>query len=165
MRNALIAGAATIGLAATGMCAEAGAAGKPAHAKPFSMIAVGAMISSSGNRFEKVYRIKRSPDGGGGAIQDGNLNGTTFPVTGHDTMELFFRDGLQMTSDTFTLGPPATSGIGAVSGTGKCTSGTGTHKGETCSYKIAGTYNLDTSVTMLQMTGTFTRSANATSTG
>jgi hypothetical protein len=161
MRKALTAVTATIGLAlAPGIWAGTAAAAKPAHDKSFSTIAVGAMISSSGNRFEKVYRIIRSPDGGGGAIQDGTLGGTVFPVAGHDTMELFFRDGLQMTADTFTLGPPGIDGVGA--GAGRCTTGTGMHQGEKCSYKITGTYDLDTSVTMLRLTGTFTRAASAT---
>ncbi|HEY5427609.1 MAG TPA: hypothetical protein VIK04_00720 [Solirubrobacteraceae bacterium] len=165
MRTSIIAITTTAGLAAAGIGAGAAAAAKPAHDKSFSTIAVGAMISSSGNRFEKVYRIKRSPDGGGGAIQDGNLGGTVFPVTGHDTMELFFRNGLQMTADTFTLGAPGLDGVGSITGTGKCTTGTGLHKGERCSYKITGTYDLDTSVTMLRLAGTFTRAANATPSG
>jgi len=161
--TAMTAMTATIGLVlAPGICAGAAAAAKPAHDKSFSTIAVGAMISSSGNRFEKVYRIIRSPDGGGGAVQDGTLGGTVFPVAGHDTMELFFRDGLQMTADTFTLGPPGIDGIGAVTGAGRCTTGTGMHQGEKCSYKITGTYDLDTSVTRLRLTGTFTRAASAT---
>jgi hypothetical protein len=165
MRSALIAATAAVGLAAVpGVCAEAAAAGKPARSKAFSTIAVGAMISSTGNRFEKVYRIKRSPDGEGGAIQDGNLDGTVFPVTGHDTMLLFFSDGTQMTADTFTLGPPGIDGIGAVTGDGKCTTGTGTHQGETCFYKISGTYDLETTVTTLRLAGTFTRRATTTKT-
>ena len=153
--------AAATAVVATG-AGTAAAAGKPARSKAFSTIAVGAMISTTGSRFEKVYRVKRSPDGEGGAIQDGALDGGTFPVAGHDTMELFFKNGLQMTADTFTLGAPGVDGIGPVTGSGKCTTGTGTHQGERCSYKITGTYNLDTSVTTLRLTGTFTRAATAT---
>jgi hypothetical protein len=160
MRKALIAGAATIGLgAAPGVLAVAPvawAASKP-RTRPFSTVAVGAMISTTGNRFEKVYRIKRSPDGEGGAIQDGELNGSSFPVAGRDTMELFFKNGLQMTTDTLTLGPPQLDGVGAVTGSGKCTTGTGAHKGEKCAYKITGNYDLQTTVTDLTLTGTFTR--------
>jgi len=161
MRKALIAGAATIGLAVApgvlALASAASAASKPARTRSFSTIAVGAMISATGNRFEKVYRIKRSPDGEGGAIQDGDLGGTSFPVTGHDTMELFFKNGLQMTTDTFTLGPPQLDGVGAVTGSGKCTTGTGTHLGEKCAYRITGTYDLQTTVTDLTLSGTFTR--------
>lgn len=157
MRRTHIATVATIGIAAAGVGAQASAAPKPTRTRSFSTIAVGAMISSAGNRFEKVYRVKRSPDGGGGAIQDAILAGSSFPVTGHDTMELFFRDGLQMTADTFTLGPPQTDGIGAITGTGKCTHGTGMHQGEKCAYKITGTYDLQSTVTQLRLAGTFTR--------
>jgi hypothetical protein len=157
MRTAFIAGAATIGLALAPGGAVASAASTPARTRSFSTIAVGAMISTTGNRFEKVYRIKRSPDGEGGAIQDGALAGTSFPATGHDTMELFFKNGLQMTTDTFTLGPPQLDGIGAITGSGRCTNGTGTHNGEKCAYKITGTYDLLTTVTDLTLAGTFTR--------
>ena len=156
MRNALIAAAATIGLVLV-PGVSAGAAGTPPRTRPFSTIAVGAMISTAGGRFEKVYRIKRSPDGGGGGIQDGSLMGTSFPVTGRDTMNLFFPDGLQMTTDAFTLGAPGTDGIGPVTGMGRCTRGTGLHKGESCSYKISGTYDLVTTVTKLRLAGTYTR--------
>jgi hypothetical protein len=160
MRKAFIAATATIGVAAAVVCAGASAASKvakPVHTRSFSTIAVGATISTIGDRFEKVYRIERSPDGEGGAIQDGALAGISFPVTGHDTMELFFKNGLQMTTDTFTLGPPQLDGIGAITGSGKCTNGTGTHAGERCAYKITGTYDLQTTVTHLRFDGTFTR--------
>jgi hypothetical protein len=161
MRQALCAAtaaAAAISMAAApGVSDAAAGSGKQPRSRPFTTIAVGATISTTASRFEKVYRVKRSPDGGGGAIQDGALAGTTFPVSGHDTMELFFRNGLQMTADTFTLGAPAVDGVGAIAGTGHCTHGTGAHKGETCSFKISGTYNLQTTVTMLRFAGTFTR--------
>jgi hypothetical protein len=157
MRRSLIAAATTAGLVlAPGVSASA-AAGNGPRTRSFSTIAVGAMISTSGDRFEKVFRIKRSPDGGGGAIQDGVLDGATFPVGGHDTMDLFFRDGLQTATDAFRFGVPGVDGIGAVTGTGRCTGGTGAHKGERCSYKITGTYDIQTTVTKLRLAGTFTR--------
>jgi len=159
MRRTLCAAgaAAAMCLAATPGVANAAGTPRPAHARPFTTIAVGATISTTANRFEKVYRVKRSPDGGGGAIQDGDLGGATFPVSAHDTMELFFRDGLQMTADNFTLGAPAVDGTGTITGSGHCTHGTGVHRGETCNYKITGTYDLQTTVTMLRLAGTYTR--------
>ena len=159
MRQALCAAAAVaaIWMAATAGASAAPGAGKPARPWPFTTVAVGATISTTGDRFEKVYRVKRSPDGGGGAIQDGALAGTTFPVSGRDTMELFFRNGLQMTADTFTIAAPAVDGVGTITGTGHCTHGTGAHRGETCNFKITGTYDLQTTVTTLRLAGTFTR--------
>ena len=47
------------------MSGVAAAAGKAPHKRSFTAVAVGAQISASGNRFETVYRVIRSPDGGG----------------------------------------------------------------------------------------------------
>jgi hypothetical protein len=130
---------------------------KPAHKRSFSAVLVGAQISTNGNRFETVYRVIRSPDGGGAAIQDGVLLGTTYPVTGNDTMRLYYADGVQHVSDTFSRGAPRTDGIGAITGKGTCTTGSGLHKGQTCTYTITGSYDLNTGVTKLRFAGTFTR--------
>ena len=89
--------------------------------------------------------------------QDGVLLGSTYPVTGNDTMKLFYADGVQRMSDTFTRGAPHTDGIGEITGKGTCTTGSGLHKGEKCTYTITGTYDLNTGVTKLRLAGTFTR--------
>jgi hypothetical protein len=147
--------AAALGVAAT--AGAAGTAGKAPHKRAFTAVAVGAPISSNGNRFETVFRIIRSPDGGGAGMQDGVLLGTTYPVTGTDTMKLFYADGVQRMSDAFTRGAPHTDGVGDITGKGTCTTGSGLHKGETCTYTITGTYDLNTGVTKLHLAGTFTR--------
>jgi hypothetical protein len=156
MRRALIisvAATAAMGLDVSG----AAAAGKARHKRSFTAVAVGAQISAIGNRFETVYRVIRSPDGGGAGRQDSVLLGSTYPVTGNDTMTLFYADGVQRTSDTFTRAAPRTDGIGEISGKGTCTTGSGLHKGEKCTYTITGTYDLNTGVTKLRFAGTFTR--------
>jgi hypothetical protein len=157
MRRASIIGAAVAAAAGLGGSAVALGAGKPPHKRAFTAVVVGARLSSDGNRFENVYRVKRSPDGGGAAIQDGVLLGSTYPVTGNDNMTLFYADGVQQLSDAFTLAAPHTDGVGAITGKGTCTTGNGTHQGETCTYTITGTYDLTTGVTMLRFAGTFTR--------
>jgi hypothetical protein len=157
MRRASIIGAAVVAMAGLGVSAVAPAAGKAPHKRSFTAVAVGAQISANGNRFETVYRVIRSPDGGGAAIQDGVLLGTTYPASGTDTMKLFYADGVQRMADTFTRGAPHTDGVGDVTGKGTCTTGSRLHKGETCTYTIAGTYDLNTGVTKLRFTGTFTR--------
>jgi hypothetical protein len=162
MRKAVIAAVATIGMAvAPVVCGGASAATKAPHKRSFSTIAVGALISTAGNRFENVYRIKRSPDGPGAAIQDGVLLGTTYPAAGHDAVKTFYANGMQRTVDTFSFGPPHTDGIGAVTGSGKCAGGTGVHQKETCTYTILGTYDLQTGITSLRFAGTFTQPAGA----
>jgi hypothetical protein len=157
MRRASFIGVAAIAAAGMSAAGVALAAGKAPHKRSFTAVAVGAQISANGNRFEAVYRVIRSPDGGGAAIQDGVLLGSTYPVTGNDTMKLFFADGVQHMSDTFTRGTPHTDGIGDITGKGTCTTGSGLHKGETCTYTISGTYDLQTGVTKLRLSGTLTR--------
>jgi hypothetical protein len=157
MRRASIIGVAVTAAVGIGVSGVAAAAGKAHHKRSFSAVAVGAQISASGNRFETVYRVIRSPDGGGAAIQDGVLLGSTYPVAGTDTMKLFYADGVQRMSDTFTREAPRTDGIGDVTGKGTCSTGSGLHKGEQCTYTITGTYDLNTGVTKLRFAGTFTR--------
>ncbi len=157
MRRASIIGMAATAAAGLGVPVVALAAAKPAHKRSFTAVAVGAQISTNGNRFEDVYRVKRSPDGGGAAIQDGVVLGSSYPATVNDTMQLFYANGKQRTSDTLTLEPPHTDGIGAITGKGTCTTGSGMHKGETCTYAVSGTYDLNTGVTTLRFAGTYTR--------
>jgi hypothetical protein len=157
MRRASFIGVAAAAAAGLGAAGAAPAAGKAPHKRSFSATAVGAQISANGNRFEMVYRVIRSPDGGGAGIQDGVLLGGTYPVTGNDTFKLLFADGVQHMSDTFTRGTPHTDGIGDITGKGTCTTGSGLHKGEKCTYTISGTYDLQTGVTKLRFAGTLTR--------
>jgi hypothetical protein len=158
MRRGLIAALGLIGLAVgPGLLASAMAASKTPRKRAFSEINVGAMISMSGLRFESVYRVKRSPDGGGAAIQDGTVAGTTFPLNGRDAVTTYFADGVRRTEDSFTLSPPHTDGTGTITGSGKCVGGTGIHKAEKCTYTITGTYNTNTTVVKIEITGTDTR--------
>jgi hypothetical protein len=157
MRRASFIGVAAIAAAGMSAAGVALAAGKAPHKRSFTAVAVGAQISANGNRFEAVYRVIRSPDGGGAGIQDGVLLGGTYPVTGNDTTKLFYADGVQHMSDTFTRGAPHTDGIGDITGKGTCTTGSGRHRGETCTYTISGSYDLQTGVTKLRFAGTLTR--------
>lgn len=157
MRRASFIGVALAAAAGLVVPAAAPAAGKAPHKRSFTAVAVGAQLSTNGNRFETVYRVIRSPDGGGAGMQDGVLLGTTYPVTGNDAMKLFYADGVQRMSDTFTRGAPHTDGVGDITGKGTCTTGSGLHKDEKCTYTITGTYDLNTGVTKLRFAGTFTR--------
>lgn len=157
MRRTSIIGAAAVLAAALSGSGSAVGAGKPPHKRPFSAVAAGARISSSGNRFEIAYRVKRSPDGGGAGLQDGVLMGTTYPAVVHDTTKTFYADGVQRTSETYTMASPHTNGVGTITGQGKCTTGSGVHKGETCTYGMTGTYDLQTGVVHLRFAGTLTR--------
>jgi hypothetical protein len=158
MRRALIAAAGIIGLAVgPGLVASAMSAAKTPGTRAFSEIHVGAMISMNGLRFESVYRVKRSPYGAGAAIQDGTVAGTTYPLNGHDYVTTYFADGVRRTTDSFTLSPPHTDGVGTISGSGKCVGGTGIHQMEKCTYTFTGTYSTNTTVVMIKIAGTDTR--------
>ncbi|MGI8712254.1 MAG: hypothetical protein ACR2NR_03545 [Solirubrobacteraceae bacterium] len=156
MRKLPLTAIAILGLMGTASM-SASAATTKTQERHFTEVLVGARVSTTGSRYENVYRVKESPDAGGAAIQDAALKGSSYPVGAQDTMIAFFRDGAQTTSDTYTLGPPSTSGIGAISGNGTCIHGSGIHVKETCTFTIKGNYNLTTSVTQLTLTGTYTR--------
>lgn len=153
MRRAWVMALGTIGFLACS-CVLAGAVTVPKlTTKPFSEVEAGVMLSSTGLRFENVYRIKRSPDGGGAAVRDGIFGGTTFPVSGTDTVTSNFKDGRQTASETFTLGVPRLDGIGTITGRGRCTGGTNQHQLEKCSYTLKGTYDLRTSAFNITLGG------------
>jgi hypothetical protein len=163
MRKAWLTAVAILGLAVAGSCLPASAApvkGKSVQ-RSFTETLVGSQISTTGPRFENVYRIKRSPDLGGAMIQDGTLHGSTYPVTATDRTISFFRDGDRTAPQTFTLSAPNTSGIGTITGKGTCTNGTNFHKFETCTYTFKGTYDIFTHVSEITMAGTDTRSSTA----
>jgi hypothetical protein len=163
MRKTLLTAVGMLGLAVGGSCMPASAAtvkGKRIE-RAFTETLVGAQISTTGGRFENVYRVKHSPDLGGAMIQDGSLGGSVYPVTGTDSTISFFRDGDRTSRDTFTLSAPNTAGIGAITGKGTCTNGTNFHKFETCTYTYKGTYNIFTRVSQITLTGTDTRASSA----
>ncbi|MBV9816817.1 MAG: hypothetical protein JOZ07_00545 [Solirubrobacterales bacterium] len=149
--------AVTSAVAAGAVALPAGAATNKRGERSFTERLSGTRLSSSGNRFEDLFRIKRSLDGGGAAIYDVQLNGTTYPVSAEGSMIAFFRDGARNTRDTFKLLAPGTDGIGSIAGNGTCVGGTGLHKFETCTYRIKGNYNVVTGVTFMTLTGTDTR--------
>jgi hypothetical protein len=147
----------TIGLLIGSAASTIAATVPKTRTKPFSEVEAGVMLSSSGSRFEDVYRIKRSPDGEGAAIRDGVFHGTTFPVSGTDTVTSNYKDGRQTATETFTLGTPQLDGIGTITGHGRCTGGTNQHEREKCSYTLKGTYDLLTSVFKITLSGTDSR--------
>jgi len=156
MRRMWIVAAVTMGIGMVPGASAARAASAP-RTKHFTTIAVGATISNNHNRFEDAYRIKQSPDGGGAGFQDGQVVGTRFPATVHDIFKAFYRNGLQIYSETLTEVPPHTNSVGSITGNGSCAGGTGVHAAERCSYSVTGTYDLISGVTELRRSGTFTR--------
>lgn len=160
MRRMLTVSTAAIGCAAALASAgtAAAAATKPG-ARPFTEVESGTRLSTSDLRYEDVYRVKRSPDGGGSVVRDAILSGTRYPVHGSDVADSYYRTGKVVTAETFTLGTPNVFGVGTVSGRGHCTGGTLVHFGETCTYTFSGSYDLLDGTTHLTLKGTYTLSA------
>lgn len=131
------------------------------HKRPFAAVEVGNRLSTTGPRFEDIYRVKKSPFGEGSVVRDATLGTTAFPATGTDTAKTYDRGGRTFAHETFTLAPPNTDGLGTITGNGTCRSGTGTHHGETCTYTIKGTYDLITGITRLALAGTYTLGSHA----
>jgi len=117
----------------------------------------GAGISMQGASFESVYKVVSPRDGTGAAIQDGTFTSTSYPRTGTDKFTNYFADGVLKTINTFKVSAPNTSGIGTLTGSGRCVGGTRVHKHEQCAYTFAGTYNYKTTLTKLTSIGTDTR--------
>jgi hypothetical protein len=156
---ALAAGAAPA-LAAGGAKPPAKPKPKPTHNAPvpkgFESVQSGTRLSTNGDRFEDTYKVQQSPFGEGSVVRDAVLTTASFPATGTDTAKTYDRGGRTFAKETFTLGTPNVDGVGPITGNGTCRSGTGSHKGETCTYTIKGSYDLSTGTTSMTLTGTYT---------
>jgi hypothetical protein len=155
----------TVSLSAIGLAAAlalpAAASGAPTT-KRFTEVESGTRLSAHGNKYEDLYKIKRSPDGVGTVIRDSVLSGDTFPASGTTQAVSYFADGRLRSTESFTLGVPRADGVGPISGTGKCTRGSKAHRLETCNYKFAGTYDLRSGITQITLKGTETPAAGGT---
>jgi hypothetical protein len=129
----------------------------------FITVEDGSRLSTTGNRFEDVFRIKRSPFGEGAVIRDAVLAGTSFPVSGADTSTTYDHGGRTVAHESFTLGTPNANGYGTITGKGICErkAGTGLHLDESCTYTFKGSYDLVTGQVNMALTGTYTTSPKA----
>ncbi len=159
MRRGVVLSMSTIGLVAGLLVPAASADAAKPGAQPFTEIESGTRLSANDLRYEDVYRVKSSPDGGGSVVRDVTLQGTQFPVKATDVSTTYYRTGKLVAAEAFTLGTPNVFGVGAISGNGKCTSGTLVHFGETCTYTMSGSYDLLTGLTQLRLKGTETLAA------
>ena len=165
MRRAL--GVSVTAIAA--LAAAAGSAGAASAASPhasgarhFAETEAGIRLSATGNRFEDTFKIKSGTFGYGSAIRDVTLTGDKFPASGKASTVSWYRDGRLTTNETIALGAPLTDGVGAITGTGTCQSGTFKHQGETCTYTIKGTYDLTTGRVFMTLSGTYTPASPTT---
>jgi hypothetical protein len=157
MRRAFVVSLSMVG-SALALALPAAASAAPTT-KSFTEIEAGTRLSTNGNKYEDVYKVKSSPDGLGTVIRDSVLTGDTFPASGTDRAITNFADGRLQATESFTLGVPHVDGIGTITGTGTCIKGSLVHRLETCNYKFAGTYDLVTGFTQITLKGTETPAA------
>jgi hypothetical protein len=149
--------AGVIGLVIAIAIPGAALAAKKPRKRAFTSTGLGAVLVQSGNSFEAALKAHHSLNGNGAGVQVGTLSGTTFPITGTDTVHSYFANGVSITKDTYTIAAPDANGISKIAGSGKCAGGTGVHKKEKCTYTIAGTINTKTLVDSATITGIDTR--------
>ena len=125
--------------------------------KPFTQELSGAQIGGTPLKSVFAYQFKDSVSGEGAGIQRTSVSGTGFPLSGTDTVVTYFAKGIQRTKDTFTLAAPDANGISAITGSGKCTTGTGIYKTQKCSYTFTGTYDTMRTIAKVKVKGTYTR--------
>jgi hypothetical protein len=146
--------------AVIGLVVAAAAVGSAVAAKTrtihFTETSLGAQILSRGSYSESAFKITSSVDGNGAGVSVRRINGTAFPVRGSDTTTTYFANGVSTGKDTWTVGVPNAKGISVITGSGKCTGGTGYHKRVKCSYTLKGTYDTKTTITAVKLTGTKT---------
>ena len=157
MRRSLVLSLSAIGSAAA-LALPVAASAAPTT-RSFTEVEAGTRLSTNGNKYEDVYKVKSSPDGLGTVIRDSVLTGDTFPASGTDHAITNFADGRLQATESFTLGVPHVDGVGTITGTGTCTKGSLVHRLETCNYKFAGTYDLLTGFTQITLKGTETPAA------
>jgi hypothetical protein len=157
MRRAFVVSLSMVG-SAVALALPAAASAAPTT-KSFTQVEAGTRLSTNGNKYEDVYKVKSSPDGLGTVIRDSVLTGDTFPASGTDRAITDFADGRLQATESFTLGVPHVDGIGTISGTGTCVKGSLVHRLETCKYTFVGTYDLVTGFTQITLKGTETPAA------
>jgi hypothetical protein len=157
MRRGFAVSVSIVGFAVV-LALPAAAAAAPTT-KSFTEVESGTRLSTNGNKYEDVYKVKSSPDGLGTVIRDSVLTGDTFPASGTDHAITNFADGRLQATESFTLGVPHVDGVGTITGTGTCIKGSLVHRLETCHYRFSGTYDLLTGITQLTLKGTETPAA------
>ena len=128
MRKAMVVALGALALGVVTGLPGASAAGTK---KSFTQTLVGAQIAGSGLTAVDAYQVKDSFNGAGAAIQK--------------------------STDTFALAAPDANGISAITGSGKCTSGTGAYKTVKCSYTVTGTFDTKTTIVHVTAKGTYTK--------
>jgi hypothetical protein len=144
-----------IGLAIVfGLAGPAGAAKSKKHT--FTENVIAASITADGS--ESVAKITDSVDGPGAGTSRSVSTSTSYPFKGTDTNISYFANGVQRSTDTFTIEKPDANGISKFTAKGKCTGGTRTHKSLKCTFTESGTVDTNPGgVAKIKVIGSYSR--------
>ena len=143
MRRALLASIAIAGLVVPVMASAA--AKRQVH---FTSKVVGNGISAN----QAAYKIHDSHFGNGAGVQTVKMKGSG----GTDTEITYYGNATARSKGTFTVGTPDANGIATLTGSGHDVGGTGRAAGLKSTYTYTGTFNTNTGVFHVTLTGTYT---------
>jgi hypothetical protein len=155
-RNHTMAIAGLVGVVV--MLAVAGAvmAATKTKPRPFTETVVTASIASDGSR--SVFEVRDSVSGHGAGVVKTTFSGTSYPLSGVDRSTAYFRDGVSLATDAFTIAKPNAHGISRITGKGRCLGGTGVYRTKKCTFTFSGTADTKPGgVVTTTISGTFTR--------
>jgi hypothetical protein len=114
----------------------------------FTTKIVGAQISAT----QAVYKAHDSHFGNGAGVQTVKLTG----LDGTDKEITYYGNAAARSKGTFKLGTPDAKGNATLTGSGHDVGGTGTAKRLRSTYTYRGTFNLNTGIFNVTLTGTYT---------
>jgi hypothetical protein len=151
--RSMIPAVGAIGLAIVfGLTGPAGAAKIKKHT--FTENVIAASITPDGDK--TVAKITDSVDGSGAGTTTSVSTSTSYPFRGTDANISYFANGVQLSTDTFTIERPDAKGISKFTANGKCTGGTRKHKSLKCTFTESGTVDTNPGgVVKIEVVGTY----------
>ena len=148
--------AGLVGLVVMLVLAGAVMAAKKPKKRPFTEAVITASIARDGSR--SVFEVRDSVSGNGAGVVRTTFSGASYPLSGVDRSTAYFRDGVSLATDTFTIAKPNAHGISRIGGKGRCLGGTGAYRTKKCTFTFSGTADTNPGgVVKTTITGTFTR--------
>jgi hypothetical protein len=128
-----------------------------AKKRSFTAHYIGAQIAATDAAATLAYQVTDSVNGDGAAVQQLTVSSMVAPATGTFTAKTFFAKGVTTSTGTFAVAAPDANGISQVTGSGHCTGGNRRFKHLRCTFTLTGTFNTQTTVADVRLTGTYRR--------
>jgi hypothetical protein len=149
MRRLLVL-ATLAGVAAMPVAALAAGTGKTHH---YTDHLVGALVQSQGKTTVYAYKVQSNDSGPGASV---SVNTITSSTGGKTRSVNFFASGSVRAVGTYHVGAAGSSGLAALTASGRITGGTGAFKGARGTFHATGTDNPKTNMVKLTLTGVIT---------